>query len=101
MKLKKIFLLKFLKSFFLIPTTNTSVNYEKQEKIILDKPPTLFMIKFLFKDKEIKKNEISNYKANIFYLFFFNKIFFNYILFILIGIWTYIWTKTMGLTINY
>ena len=88
-----------------IPTTNTSVNYEEQEKIILDKPPTLFMIKFLFikifKDKEVKKNEISNYKANIFYLFFFNKIFFNYILFILIGIWTYIWTKTMGLTINY
>jgi hypothetical protein len=60
-----------------IPTTNISINYEKQEKIILDKPPSLFMIKFLFikifKEKEIKKNEIINYKANIFHLFFFFK----------------------------
>ncbi|PKY61769.1 hypothetical protein RhiirA4_523616 [Rhizophagus irregularis] len=39
-----------------IPITRTSINYEEQEKIILDKPPTLFMIKFLFikiyKEKE-------------------------------------------------
>ncbi|CAB4397995.1 unnamed protein product [Rhizophagus irregularis] len=50
-----------------IPTINTSINYdEEQEKIIPDKPPSLFMIKFLFikifKEDEVKKIEIINYK---------------------------------------
>ncbi|CAB5383955.1 unnamed protein product [Rhizophagus irregularis] len=50
-----------------IPTINTSINYdEEQEKIIPDKPPSLFMIKFLFikifKENEVKKIEIINYK---------------------------------------
>ncbi|CAB4439201.1 unnamed protein product [Rhizophagus irregularis] len=61
-----------------IPTTNTSINYE-QEKIIFNKPPSLFMIKLLFikifKEKEIKKDEIR--------------------------IWTCIWAKTMELTFKY
>jgi hypothetical protein len=91
-----------------IPTTNSSINYNEQEKIILDKPPSLFIIKFLFikifKD-EIKKNEIiSNYEVNIFYFyffFFFKKNIFNYFLFILTGTWTYIWAKIMELTIKY
>ncbi|PKC14556.1 hypothetical protein RhiirA5_409265 [Rhizophagus irregularis] len=40
-----------------IPTINTSINYdEEQEKIIPDKPPSLFMIKFLF-IKIFKENE--------------------------------------------
>ncbi|CAB5194603.1 unnamed protein product [Rhizophagus irregularis] len=50
-----------------IPTINISINYdEEQEKIIPDKPPSLFMIKFLFikifKENKVKKNEIINYK---------------------------------------
>ncbi|PKY32595.1 hypothetical protein RhiirB3_450885 [Rhizophagus irregularis] len=50
----------------LIPTTNISINYE-QEKIILNKPSSLFMIKLLFikifKEKEIKKDEIKSLKT--------------------------------------
>jgi len=50
--------------------SNPTVNYEKQEKIILNKPPSLFMIKFLFmkffKEKKTKKNEIDNFEVKFF-----------------------------------
>ena len=53
--------------------SNPTVNYEKQEKIILDKPPSLFIIKFLFrkifKEKDAKKSEIDNFKVNTFVFF--------------------------------
>lgn len=54
-----------------ISTTNTSIDHEKQENIILKNPPSLFMIKVLFikifKENEIKTNiEINNFEVNIF-----------------------------------
>ena len=53
---------------FTTTISNPTVNYEKQEKIILDKPPSLFIIKFLFrkifKEKDAKKSEIDNFEVN-------------------------------------
>ena len=79
-------------------TTNTLINCEKQEKekIIFNIPPSLFMVKFvfmkIFKENKAKKNEINNFKVNIYYVskvhlhFFKKKYIFNYFLLILIGI---------------
>ena len=67
--------------------TNESIDHENQEKIILDKPSSLFMIKFIFikifKEKETKKDvEINDFKVNIFFYFLF--LFFQIIFIILI-----------------
>lgn len=61
-----------------ISTTDTSIDPEKQENIILKNPPSLFMIKVLFvkifKEKEIKKNvKINEYFYLFKILFFFLK----------------------------
>jgi hypothetical protein len=76
-EIKKDILIKTLE--ILLPLASneiyTNLNYNKQEKIIFNQPPSLFMIKFLFiknfKEKEVKKDEINNYNVNISHLFFF------------------------------
>jgi hypothetical protein len=62
---------------FSTSTANTSTDYEEQEKIILNEPPSLFMIKTLFikiyKEKECKKNvEINDFNVNISLFFLFS-----------------------------
>ena len=83
-KIKENILIKTLEILLLLTftdsttttSTNESIDHENQEKIILDKPPSLFIIKFIFikifKEKEIKKDvEINDFKVNIFFYFFF------------------------------
>ena len=94
-KIKENILIKPLKILFSLiftdftttTSTNESIDHENQEKIILDKPPSLFMIKFIFikifKEKETKKDvEINDFKVNIFFYFLF--LFFQIIFIILI-----------------
>lgn len=62
---------------FSTSTASTPADYEEREKIILNEPPSLFMIKTLFikiyKEKESKNNvEINDFNVNISLFFLFS-----------------------------